>query len=323
LPSDAEVSRINRMLMGYQLPGQDYLLTVDPDLDLDPEYGLGTTGARSLDAGLKQGFQLANKIDPGTKDFWFAGWVKVPPTTRGYLLYFGGGGLSQPGAYISVYNEIRVSICDCTIRKDFYFNDLTTKDNNWHFIVVTVNRTTAKIEYWVDNVKGQIGGDISELKADLGRPLYDSSIGCLSYSLGIYPLDGSISRFCYGEGTLPTEDEIKQLYNRGQGLTYAELPASIEAKVTHYWNCMEGSDGKSHVPLYDAKGSNDGSEVSGNLVTNGTFDSDSDWTKGTGWSIASGVASCDGTQTADSALSQVLSGVTAGTKVDITFTIKE
>jgi hypothetical protein len=31
-------------------------------------------------------------------------------------------------------------------------------------------------------------------------------------------------------------------------------------------------------------------------VTNGTFDTDSDWTKGTGWSISGGVASCDGTQ---------------------------
>ena len=32
-----------------------------------------------------------------------------------------------------------------------------------------------------------------------------------------------------------------------------------------------------------------------NLVSNGTFDTDSDWIKNTGWSIGSGVASCDGT----------------------------
>jgi hypothetical protein len=38
------------------------------------------------------------------------------------------------------------------------------------------------------------------------------------------------------------------------------------------------------------------------LVTNGTFDSDSDWTKGTGWTIGSGVASSDGTQVANSFL---------------------
>ena len=33
------------------------------------------------------------------------------------------------------------------------------------------------------------------------------------------------------------------------------------------------------------------------LVTNGTFDSDTDWTKGTGWTISGGVASCDGSST--------------------------
>lgn len=42
------------------------------------------------------------------------------------------------------------------------------------------------------------------------------------------------------------------------------------------------------------------------LVTNGGFDADSDWTKGTGWTIATGVASCDGTQIADSDLSQAV-----------------
>jgi len=40
------------------------------------------------------------------------------------------------------------------------------------------------------------------------------------------------------------------------------------------------------------------------LVTNGSFATDTDWTKGTGWTISSGKASCDGTQSAASVLSQ-------------------
>ena len=44
-----------------------------------------------------------------------------------------------------------------------------------------------------------------------------------------------------------------------------------------------------------------------NLVTNGTFDADSDWTKGTGWSINGGVASCNGTSGAT--IHQNISGV--------------
>ncbi|MCP5005369.1 MAG: hypothetical protein GY941_15750 [Planctomycetes bacterium] len=45
-----------------------------------------------------------------------------------------------------------------------------------------------------------------------------------------------------------------------------------------------------------------GGSLGSELVTNGGFDTDSDWTKGTGWSIGSGVASCDGTQGGSTAL---------------------
>jgi hypothetical protein len=41
-------------------------------------------------------------------------------------------------------------------------------------------------------------------------------------------------------------------------------------------------------------------------LTNTGFDTDTDWTKGTGWTIANGVADCDGTQTANSALTQTI-----------------
>ena len=45
------------------------------------------------------------------------------------------------------------------------------------------------------------------------------------------------------------------------------------------------------------------------LVTNGDFATDSDWTKGTGWGISGGTANCDGTQTSNSLIYQ--SGVLA------------
>jgi hypothetical protein len=51
------------------------------------------------------------------------------------------------------------------------------------------------------------------------------------------------------------------------------------------------------------------------LVTNGTFAADSDWNKGTGWSIAAGVASCDGTQIATTVLYQL--SVTSGLASDL------
>jgi len=45
------------------------------------------------------------------------------------------------------------------------------------------------------------------------------------------------------------------------------------------------------------------------LVTNGTFDTDSDWTKGDGWSISGGVASVDGSQSANSNVRQSITTV--------------
>jgi hypothetical protein len=53
-------------------------------------------------------------------------------------------------------------------------------------------------------------------------------------------------------------------------------------------------------------------------VVNGDFATDTDWTKGTGWTISGGTASCDGTQTSNSFLYQsVLSGITRA-KTEIT-----
>ncbi len=41
-----------------------------------------------------------------------------------------------------------------------------------------------------------------------------------------------------------------------------------------------------------------------NLVINGTFDEDANWTKGTGWTISGGTASCDGSQSSTTQLHQ-------------------
>jgi hypothetical protein len=56
------------------------------------------------------------------------------------------------------------------------------------------------------------------------------------------------------------------------------------------------------------------------LVTNGGFAADADWTKGTGWTITGGAASFTATGAA-SALSQSISGVTAGKAYVIQYTV--
>ena len=55
-------------------------------------------------------------------------------------------------------------------------------------------------------------------------------------------------------------------------------------------------------------------------VVNGTFGADTDWTKGTGWTIGAGVATCDGTQITTSELRQAYTA-TDGESVKMTFTV--
>ncbi len=77
----------------------------------------------------------------------------------------------------------------------------------------------------------------------------------------------------------------------------------------------------SHCNLLIQSNMHDGPE----LITNGSFDTDSDWTKGVGWSISGGAAVCDGTQTAASYLQQDTNPPGPGTKLNknykVTYTI--
>jgi len=63
-------------------------------------------------------------------------------------------------------------------------------------------------------------------------------------------------------------------------------------------------------------------EAEDEVVTNGTFASDTSWTKGTGWTIGSGVATSDASQAADSDLEQTFSGgLIEGMSYSVSFTV--
>lgn len=93
-----------------------------------------------------------------------------------------------------------------------------------------------------------------------------------------------------------SSSEIESIYWKGQ---YADL---------------KGTELTNLVSWYNLKSTSLGSD----LVTNGDFATDSNWTKNTGWSIANGLASCDGSQSGASFLFQDI-GLVAGRKYKITF----
>ena len=57
------------------------------------------------------------------------------------------------------------------------------------------------------------------------------------------------------------------------------------------------------------------------VVVNGGFGADASWTKGGGWTIASGVATSDGTQLAVSNLTQTTNNLGAGQSYLVTFAV--
>lgn len=88
---------------------------------------------------------------------------------------------------------------------------------------------------------------------------------------------------------------------------------------------ITGATSTSSIDTTDYFGSaifeiNSAAGTSDSLTTNGTFAADTDWTKGTGWTIAAGVATCSGAQTGNSDLKQN-QALTAGVVYTLTYTI--
>ena len=97
------------------------------------------------------------------------------------------------------------------------------------------------------------------------------------------------------------------LYDDAKFIFLASAAAGVEIKDSSKAPCVK--------PVEQLTGSE--------KVINGDFDSDSDWTKGTGWSISGGTASCSGDQTGNTGLSQLLSSdrLEDGSTYKITYTI--
>lgn len=108
-----------------------------------------------------------------------------------------------------------------------------------------------------------------------------------------------------------------------------DLTSGLSAFTNNEWHTNGYKDkiifcnGADYPVIYDAAISVidiDG-PLGADLAVNGGFSADSDWTKGTGWSIGSGVASSDASQTSDSDLVNTGIALEATKKYSVTFTV--
>ena len=252
-----------------------------PDLWLDAGRGVGTTGARLFTAANKEYFELASELNPGTQNFWVSFWMKpaaVTAATYWTELYTGSGSDSVPGFWITrnaTAMRVAFSTSDVVTQHLTGFSDFVFAVGTWSHVAILFDRVAGTITGYKNGVASATVGNISAYAGNCSPGGAASRIG--AYSSTAMQEDGSLSRIAYGQGTLPTADEIAELYNQGNGKFYAELSPALEAKVTHYWNLNEA-----YGPAYDAKGTNDGAVTCGELVANGGFET---------WTTATDVAS--------------------------------
>jgi hypothetical protein len=263
------------------------------DLWMDASQGLGSGGSRKITASDKAFFSTASAVmEDGAKSFGMWIYLEAIPSVTVSFAGQHSGGSHRWG--------MRITSAGTT---DFTVNGFSTRvstgvlsANKWYFLVGTYDGSD--LRYYLD-------GSLVDGPTSSGQ-----ATGFTSPSFELGGQDGASryvdARFAkvFVANTALNTSQITDLYNSGNGQLRAEIGSGIPSNLVSYWNCNEGD---ATDDLADSEGSNDLSIAVEELVTNGTFATDTDWSKGTGWSIGSGVASCDGSQVSDSLLFQVLS----------------
>ena len=80
-------------------------------------------------------------------------------------------------------------------------------------------------------------------------------------------------------------NQVKTLYNGREPYNHKEGVAS--GNLQSWYRMGDGA-----LDDFNLIGDETNATLGSNLITNGTFDADSDWSKGTGWTIGSGVVTC-------------------------------
>jgi hypothetical protein len=121
-----------------------------------------------------------------------------------------------------------------------------------------------------------------------------------------------------GKRKLSLEEQVKKIFTPGRKSVQLEA-WDPSAMFQDYTGSIPVTDYGQGVGLRLDK--SEGLVLGPELVTNGTFDTDSGWTKGVGWSISGGVAAIDGSNTAASYLSAITApALTAGKSYEVSFT---
>ena len=157
--------------------------------------------------------------------------------------------------------------------------------NTWTHIVVSYDNdaTTNNPIFYINGVPYTVASGLTESGTPTGTRNSDAA-NDLEISNGGNAFDGSISDVMLFSSAL-TADEVSQLYKAGRTTARMKVDATSPYKVTPKLQKGLILD----MPLNDRY-----TEAGSDLVTNGGFDTDTDWALGSDWTIADGVATSAG-----------------------------
>jgi hypothetical protein len=174
-------------------------------------------------------------------------------------------------------------------------------NGNWYHVAVTFDGANAAL--YVDGASIGYGG-IGTLVMDTSA---ETTYICYPVTSNPY-FAGAVDEVAIFSSVLSGAD-ITAIYGGG-------VPGDLRSYSPVAWWRMGDSNAGAGTLIYDEVDKSIGDE----LITNGTFASDTGWTKGTGWTISAGVASNDGSG-APSDMYQTPALDTSNTLYEVTFTV--
>lgn len=223
---------------------------------------------------------LASSVPFQVDTFTIMGWIKPISATSTQPIFAISGGHYYLA--VSTNHSLLSSFFDATPAQQTNFsNNNIIVDGEWQLIGLTISTSGSNVtlRFYVNGV-------------------FDKEVVETTGWSNNYGATGFLGAFA--ANSLNFQGPIREIYHYGAAFTDQQMTDF------HAESVQEGYIGG--LPKRHFRGPE--------LMTHPDFERDAVWTKGTGWTIAGGKASCDGTQVADSDITQ-----TEGT-VGKTYTVK-
>tara|TARA_R100000231_G_scaffold57516_1_gene47539 strand:- start:7529 stop:9526 length:1998 start_codon:yes stop_codon:yes gene_type:complete len=242
--------------------------------------------------------QVDATAQPNNESRYYSFWAKASNTGASARMPIFSHGNGTTGAFFFHFSSSQPKLFMATNVSQNWVDNSAQDDGEWHHWTVKIKyNDITGCELWCDGVKQTKGTTTNSGSMNT----YSSGITLGSTLASGHYFNGSIDEFSIHEDL--DDEAIRALFNRGRPIDISRNHGAYDLsdKALHWWRMGDapgGQIGHSGDVLFQGF-SEEGSE----LIINGDFSSgDSDWTKGTGWSIANGVASCDGSNSSQSTI---------------------